>query len=130
MRLGETSTTEARRHGVTDRQPAPLPSPDVTDVEGIAFRSRSVASKPGRASTCDSFQAQLAVVLLGNPVALTGGFFKFVAVHDPHCSTGVLDDLLLLQDTSCQAHAGPVCPQHGCKKIMGDGQRPGIHSVL
>ena len=37
------------------------------------------------------FQAQLAIVLLGNPVALTGGLFKFLAIHDLHCTAGVLD---------------------------------------
>ncbi len=57
----------------------------------------------------DLFQAQLAIVLLGNPVALTGGVFKFLAVHNLHCTPGVLDELLLLQNTSCQAHARPIC---------------------
>ena len=58
----------------------------------------------------DLFQAQLAIVLLGNPVALAGGVFQFLAVHDLHCATGVLDELILLQNTSCQAHTGPICP--------------------
>jgi hypothetical protein len=58
----------------------------------------------------DLFQAQLAIVLLGNPVALTGGVFKFLSVHDLNCATGVLDELLLLQNTGCQAHARPICP--------------------
>jgi hypothetical protein len=58
----------------------------------------------------DLFQAQLAVVLLRNPVALAGGVFKFLAVHDLHCATGVLDKPLLLQNTSCQAHARPIRP--------------------
>ena len=56
----------------------------------------------------DLFQAKLAIVLLDNPVALAGGVFKFLAVHDLHCATGVLDELLLLQDTSRHAHAGPI----------------------
>ena len=34
------------------------------------------------------FQAKLAVVLLDNPIAFTGGIFKFLAVHDLHRSTG------------------------------------------
>ena len=58
----------------------------------------------------DLFQAQLAIVLLGDPVALTGEVLKFLAVHDLHRATGVLNKLLLLQNTSCQAHARPVCP--------------------
>jgi hypothetical protein len=63
-----------------------------------------------RERLADLFQAQLAIILLGNPVALTGGVFKFLAVHDFHCATGVFDELLLLQNTSCQAHAWPICP--------------------
>ncbi len=58
----------------------------------------------------DLFQAQLAIVLLGNPVALAGGVLKFLAVHNLHCATGVLDELLPLQNTSCQAHGRPICP--------------------
>jgi hypothetical protein len=58
----------------------------------------------------DLFQAQLAIVLPDNPVALAGGVFKFLAVHDLHCATGVLDNPLLLQNSSGQAHAGPIRP--------------------
>src|SRR5271157_800483 len=65
---------------------------------------------PGESSLPDLFQAKLAVVLLDNPVALAGGVFKFLAVHDLHCTTGVLDELLPLQNTSCQAHGGSICP--------------------
>ena len=57
----------------------------------------------------DLLQAKLAIVLSDNPVALAGAVFKFLAVHDLHCATGVLDDLPLLQNTSCQAHARPIC---------------------
>jgi hypothetical protein len=39
----------------------------------------SVALVPARA---DLFQAQLAVILLDDPVALAGSVFKFLAVHD------------------------------------------------
>ena len=49
--------------------------------------------------TPDLFQAQLAIVLLGNSVALAGGVLKFVAVHDLHCAPGVLDEPLPLQNT-------------------------------
>ena len=55
-------------------------------------------------SLADLFQAELAIVLLGNPVALAGKVFEFIAVHDLHCATGVLGELLPLQNTSCQAH--------------------------
>jgi len=54
------------------------------------------------------FQPKLAIVLLDNPVAFTGGVFKFLAIHDLHCATGVLDDLLLLQNTRCRAHGGSI----------------------
>ncbi|MGA9988695.1 MAG: hypothetical protein WBP69_13015, partial [Terriglobales bacterium] len=71
----------------------------------------------GRAQGCyyaittwaDLFQAKLAIVLSDNPVALAGGVFQFLAVHDLHCATGVLDDLPLLQNTSCQAHGRSIC---------------------
>ena len=33
------------------------------------------------------FQAHLTIVLSDNLVALTGGVFKFLAVHDLHCAT-------------------------------------------
>jgi len=50
------------------------------------------------------------LVLSDNPVALAGGVFKFLAVHNLHCATGVLDELLLLQNTGCQAHSRSICP--------------------
>ncbi len=63
-----------------------------------------------KAALADLFQAQLAIVLLDNPVALAGAVFKFLAVHDLHCTTGVLDELLPLQNASRQAHARSICP--------------------
>jgi hypothetical protein len=39
------------------------------------------------AFAADLFQAQFAIVRLGNPVALTGGVFELFAVHDLHCAT-------------------------------------------
>src|ERR1022692_213367 len=78
----------------------------------------------------DLFQAQLAIVLPDHRVALAGGVLKFLAVHDFHGATGVLDESLFLQNTRGQAHARPICSQHGCEEIMSDAQRPGTHSVL
>src|ERR1700733_2750808 len=75
-------------------------------------------------------QAQFAIVLSDNSVALAGGGFKFLAVHDFHRATGVLDETLSLQNAGCQAHARPICPQHGCEKIMSDAQRPRSDSIL
>src|SRR5713101_7417866 len=75
-------------------------------------------------SSLPVFQAKLAIVVLDNLVALAGGVFKFLAVHDLHCATGVLDELLPLQNTSCQAHGWSIRPEHRCEKIMSDGQRP------
>jgi hypothetical protein len=57
-----------------------------------------------------SLHPKLAIVLSDNSVALAGGVFKFLAVHDLHCATGVLDELFLLQNTSCQAHGRSACP--------------------
>src|ERR1700690_3203920 len=70
----------------------------------------------------DLFQAKLAIVLADDAVALADGVFEFLAVYDLHCAAGVLDEFLFLQETRCQAHRGPICPQHGCEKIMSDGQ--------
>src|SRR5216684_3241977 len=56
------------------------------------------------------FQAKIAIVLSDNGVALAGGVFKFLAVHDLHCATGVLDKLFPLQNTSCQARGRSICP--------------------
>ncbi len=75
----------------------------------LALR-RAAVRNTEETSLPDLFQAQLAVVLLGNSVALTGRVLKFIAVHDLHCATSVLDELLSLQNTSCQAHAGSICP--------------------
>ena len=76
-------------------------------------RNREVASQDtdvfGGIFTSDLFQAKLAIVLLDNPVALAGGVFKFLAVHDLHCATGVLDELLPLQNPSGQAHGCSIC---------------------
>jgi hypothetical protein len=58
----------------------------------------------------DSFRAERAIVLSDNPVALAGEVLKFPSVHDLHCATGVLDEPLLLQDSSGHAHARPICP--------------------
>ena len=74
-------------------------------------------------------QAKLAIVLSNNPVALAGGVLKFLAVHDLHCATGVLDDPLSLQNTSCQVTVGLSVPSI-VAKIMSDGQRPRIHPIL
>ena len=54
------------------------------------------------------FQAKLAVVLPDNSITLAGGVFKFLAVHNLHCATGILDELLLLQNTSCRAHGRSI----------------------
>src|SRR5579864_6044482 len=77
------------------------------DLSTTTFSSRQLST--GRVFTSVS-QAKLAIVLSDNPVALAGGVFKFLAVHDLHCATGVLDEVLLLQDTSCQAHGRSICP--------------------
>ena len=66
------------------------------------------AGLPGQIFTWDLFQAQLSIVLLGNPVALTGGVLKFIAVHDLYCATGVLDEVVLLQNASRRAYAGSI----------------------
>jgi len=54
------------------------------------------------------FQAKLAIVLPDNSITLAGGVFKFLAVHNLHCATGILDELLLLQNTSCRAHGRSI----------------------
>jgi hypothetical protein len=55
--------------------------------------------------SASSFQPERAIVLLSDPVTLTGILFEFIAVQDLHRATGVLDELLLLQNTGCHAHA-------------------------
>jgi hypothetical protein len=78
----------------------------------------------------DSFQAKLTIVLPHHAITFAGGLFKILAVHNRHCATSVLDDLLPLQNTSRQGHAGSVCSQHRCQKIMSDRQGPRIYSIL
>ena len=72
------------------------------------FSSRDQAR--GESLLLDLFQTELAIVLPDNPIALAGGVFKFLAVHDLHCATGVFDDLFPLQNTGCQAHGRSICP--------------------
>jgi transposase len=81
--------------------------------------ARRLATHPGVGSLTalafvliipDSIQAKLAFVLPDNPVALASGVFKFLAVHDLHCTTGVLDEFILLQNTSCRGHGRSICP--------------------
>ena len=55
-----------------------------------------------------SLQPKLAIVLPDNSVAFAGGVFKFLAVHNLHCATGVFDELLLLQNASCRAHGRSI----------------------
>src|SRR5580704_7945811 len=54
------------------------------------------------------FQAKLAIILLDNSIAFAGGVFKLLTIHDLNCAAGVLDELLLLQNTSCLAHARSI----------------------
>jgi len=70
----------------------------------------------------DLFQTKLTVVLLHYAVALAGRVLKSLAVHNRHCATSVRDEILALQNTSGQAHARSICPEHRCQKIMSDGQ--------
>jgi hypothetical protein len=69
-----------------------------------------VEGQESESPLADLFRAQPAIVLSDNAVALAGVVLKFLAVHDLHRATGVRDQLFLLHDTSCQAHAGPICP--------------------
>jgi len=69
-----------------------------------AIEHRNESSLP------ELFQAKGAIVVSDNLVALAGGVFKFLAVHDLDCATGVLDELLPLQNTSCQAHGRSIRP--------------------
>src|ERR1035437_1096838 len=78
------------------------------DLSTTTFSSGQLST--GRVFTSGVFQTKLAIVLLDDPVALAGGVFKFPAVHDLHRTTGVLDELLPLQNTSCQAHGRSICP--------------------
>jgi hypothetical protein len=77
--------------------------------ETLRLRSGQALGHPPSSSP-DLLDAKFAIVLLDNPVALTGGVFKFLAVQDLHGTAGVLDELLPLQNASCQAHGGSVGP--------------------
>src|ERR1700686_1204624 len=83
---------------------------------GHDYRELSTTTVPSRQIStaksylADLFKAKLAIVLSDNLVALASGVFKFLAVHDLHCTTGVVDELLPLQNTSSQAHGRSICP--------------------
>ena len=80
--------------------------PPISQMLALARRAVSLVSFGAALIGCayslrdfhfqDLFQAKLAIILANNPVALAGGGFKFLAVHDLHCATGVLDEFLLL----------------------------------
>jgi hypothetical protein len=92
--------------------PLQIFSPDILKVTVLTavLAGRAQGGYYAITTWADLLQAKLAIVLSDNPVALAGGVFKFLAVHDLHCTTGVLDDLPLLQNTSCQAHGRSICP--------------------
>ena len=56
------------------------------------------------------FQSNLVIILLDNFVTLASALFEFRAAQDLHCTTRVLDNLLLQQNTSCQPYGGSVRP--------------------
>ena len=62
------------------------------------------------------FQAKLAIVLLDNRVALAGGAFKFLAIHDLHCATGVLDDLFFCKTPAAKLTLGRSVPSIVARK--------------
>jgi hypothetical protein len=70
--------------------------------------------------------------LSDNAVALAGGVFKFLAVHDLHCTTGVFDQPLLLQNTGGQANARPICPSIVARKswVMGSAPESTLSRVI
>ena len=77
--------------------------------------ARSPPSRPALADSCsrafpDLFQGKVSIVLSDHLVALACGVFKFLAVQDLHCTTGILDELFLLQNTRCHAYARPIRP--------------------
>jgi hypothetical protein len=96
----------SRRQNAPSRTRPPSDSPILTLTAPPAREGQA----QDESSLADLFQAQLAIVLLDNLVALTGGVFKFIAVHDLHSAAGVLNEMLPLQDTSCQAHTRSICP--------------------
>src|SRR5271170_3359202 len=72
----------------------------------------------------NSFQAKLTIILSDHAVAFAGGVFKFLAVHNLHCATGVLDELPSLQNAGGHAYGRSIRAEHSCEKVMSDGQRP------
>jgi hypothetical protein len=67
-----------------------------TALINLAINVSSRQLSRGESSIPDLFQAKLAVVTPDDPVALAGAVFELLALHDPHRTTSVLDDLLLL----------------------------------
>jgi hypothetical protein len=70
-----------------------------------------------------------AIELPNDFVAFARGTFEFPGIKNFQSSAAVFDDLFSLQNLCRQADTGPIGPQHGREKIMGDGKRTGIHAI-
>src|SRR5258706_2890015 len=75
-------------------------------------------------------QSEVILELLNDAVALTSGFFEFLAAHNLHCAWHVIYSSLFLQYGSSQAHRGSVGTDHGRNEIVGDRKYRQIHPIL
>src|ERR1700721_1006399 len=53
------------------------------------------------------FQAEAAVEMLDDPVALASGFFEAFAIQDPYGAARIFDQSGILEGSRRHAHAGP-----------------------
>src|SRR5260221_13506956 len=75
-------------------------------------------------------QVDYPVELLIDAILFKCGLFEPLAIQNPYCASGIVDDLFPLQVRSCQANTRSVGSEHGRKEIVSDGQASGINSVL
>jgi hypothetical protein len=63
---------------------------DKRRAEAFAILKRTIGTRPDQilAAYRDFFKPRSQFVLLGNPIALVGGLFKVLAVHNLHCANG------------------------------------------
>src|SRR5258708_37821007 len=76
-----------------------------------------------------SWKLKNAIELPNHFVAFARGTFEFPAAKNFQSSAAVFDALFSLQNLFRQADTGPIGPQHGREKIMGDRKRTGIPAI-
>jgi len=75
-------------------------------------------------------EAECAVELLDDPIALAGTFLEFLPVEDPYGAAGIFDCPFSLENASSQTDARAVSPEHRRQEVMGDVEQAIVDPIL